>query len=94
MEKTEEFKAKRMVKVVGLQDTSDERFLYEKGKVYDLPEDHPCMQYFEPATYTTDPADLGPPGVVLKKGAKISEPKQLGPEGIELVEEDGEKWTK
>jgi len=65
MENIEEFKAKKMVKVVCLQDTSDERFLYEKGKVYDLPFDHPCMEYFEPVKEVTDPKHLGPAGTVL-----------------------------
>ncbi len=60
-----EFKAKKMVKIECLQNTADDKMLFEKGKVYDLPVDHPCMQYFRPVTYTTD---LGPAGVVLKGG--------------------------
>ena len=63
-----EFKTKKMVKMECLQNTADDKMLFEKGKVYDLPEDHPCLEYFRPVTYTDNAADLGPAGVVLKKG--------------------------
>jgi len=59
--------AKRIIDVVCLQECADSRVRYEKDVVYSLPVDHPCMQYFKPVTYTTDPGDLGPAGVILKK---------------------------
>ena len=64
-------KVKKMIKVLCLRATCDERFLYEKGQIYDLPEDHPCLQYFEPVKEVSDPAQLGPAGTILveKKGA-------------------------
>lgn len=45
-------KKPKVSKFLCLQDTADDRFLYEAGKTYDLPEDHPCIQYFEPVEET------------------------------------------
>ncbi len=66
-------KIKKMVKMECLQDTADDKMLFEKGKVYDLPVGHPCSQYFRPVVYTSDPLDLGPPGVILRKEAPVVE---------------------
>ncbi len=64
-----EFKAKKVVKMECIENTADDRVMFEAGKVYDLPVDHPCLEYFRPVTYTDNAADLGPAGVVLvKKG--------------------------
>ena len=61
-------KVKKMLQVVCLQECADHRMKYEKDVIYSLPEDHPCLQYFKKVRETTDPAELGPPDVVLKKG--------------------------
>lgn len=96
MEKVEK-KIAKVVKMECLQDTADDKMLFEKGKVYDLPFDHPCLEYFKPVTYTTDKADLGPPGVILRKEAPIAvaDPEEELEEELEeetpVVEADPEE---
>ncbi len=52
-------KIKKKVKMECIQNTADDKMQFEKGKVYDLPEDHPCLEYFKPVTYTVQK----PPGL-------------------------------
>ena len=60
--------AEKIIDVVCLQECADSKVKYEKDVVYSVRASHPCMKYFEPVREVTDPAELGPPGVVLKKG--------------------------
>ena len=38
-----------------LRETCDHEFFYEKGKTYDLPSYHPCLQYFRLLEPVPDP---------------------------------------
>jgi hypothetical protein len=48
-------------KYVCLRATADDQRSYERGVIYDLPEDHPCIGYFRPAAEVRDPQNPGPP---------------------------------
>jgi len=50
----------KIIRVVCLRDTSDHERLYERGKVYDLPSNHPCLKWFKLADEVVDPANPGP----------------------------------
>ncbi len=66
-------KEKKIPKVLHLLCTTtcaDCRQRFEAGVIYDIPANHPCLKFFEPVIQTTDPAQLGPAGVELKKGGK------------------------
>ncbi len=67
MEKTEKKKVK-VIRVVCLQECADDKVKYERGERYSLPEDHPCMEYFQRVRFVTDPGQLGPADVEMAKG--------------------------
>ena len=46
---------------VCLESTSDAQNYYERVKVYKLPADHPCIEYFKLADLVEDPLNPGDP---------------------------------
>ncbi len=65
-----EQKIPKVKRFLCLRDCADSREMFEKGTIYSLPVNHPSLKHFELAFQTTDPAQLGPAGVELKKGVK------------------------
>ncbi len=67
---TESEKIPKVKRFLCLTDCADDRQIFQKGTVYSLPVDHSCMEHFQPAVVTTDPAELGPDGVELSSRGK------------------------